>query len=327
LIYSSNPITDHCALSPALCASVVATAPDDASPPVETQTAPRPTHVAPSAPAQPVPAAAPPDKSAPHPYVLELNCDPPTVTVGNTDPGRNPVTSLDVWYDGADWLVTYRFANGKSVSRGQQYEVTDASNRRGDIKWSGALRANSNLHMVGQILWNSHANAFGYRERIYDDIKGGQLVTETFATQCQTLRSPTKPVASTNPDATAVPIFQRGDAVLVDVTLGDLQPAPMLIDTGCTNMTVSRFYADALMRRGQATYLGTTQVTLADGSMQRTEVIRIAEVKIGEHVLTNVTATLTPDGADMLLGFAVLNEIGRFTIDTVNKQLIFEPNT
>jgi hypothetical protein len=36
-----------------------------------------------------------------------------------------------------------------------------------------------------------------------------------------------------------------------------------------------------------------------------------------------VIAGVAPDGADMLLGFPVLNQVGRFTIDTSAHLLIF----
>ena len=51
--------------------------------------------------------------------------------------------------------------------------------------------------------------------------------------------------------------------------------------------------------------------------------IIIDTVTIGGHVLRDVPAGVTPDGADMVLGLPVLNQIGRFTIDSVNHKLIF----
>jgi hypothetical protein len=41
------------------------------------------------------------------------------------------------------------------------------------------------------------------------------------------------------------------------------------------------------------------------------------------HTLHNVRATITPANAEMLLLFPVLNQIGRFTVDSANNKLIF----
>jgi predicted aspartyl protease len=53
-------------------------------------------------------------------------------------------------------------------------------------------------------------------------------------------------------------------------------------------------------------------------------VIRIDTVRVGDRVLHDVIAGVMPNGAEPLLGFPVLNQAGRFTIDTKNSQLIFD---
>jgi predicted aspartyl protease len=49
----------------------------------------------------------------------------------------------------------------------------------------------------------------------------------------------------------------------------------------------------------------------------------IGTVTVGGHVLRDVRAGVSPDGAEMLLGLPLLNQIGRFTIDSANHKLIF----
>jgi hypothetical protein len=53
-------------------------------------------------------------------------------------------------------------------------------------------------------------------------------------------------------------------------------------------------------------------------------VIRIDTVRVGNRVLRGVIAGVSPEQASPLLGFPVLNQAGRFTIDTKNSQLIFD---
>ena len=45
--------------------------------------------------------------------------------------------------------------------------------------------------------------------------------------------------------------------------------------------------------------------------------------RIGGRVLHDILARVMPDGAEPLLGFPVLNQAGKFTIDTNGGQLIF----
>jgi hypothetical protein len=49
--------------------------------------------------------------------------------------------------------------------------------------------------------------------------------------------------------------------------------------------------------------------------------LRIHSVTIGSHVLRDVVAGVS--GGDPLLGFDILNMVGRFTIDTQARELVF----
>jgi clan AA aspartic protease (TIGR02281 family) len=97
----------------------------------------------------------------------------------------------------------------------------------------------------------------------------------------------------------------------------------MLVDTGSTSLTVNESIAHRLLARGLAREGQKETVTLADGSEREEQDIIIDTVTIGSHVLHDVVAGVSPDGADMLLGLSALNTIGRFTIDGANHKLIF----
>lgn len=72
------------------------------------------------------------------------------------------------------------------------------------------------------------------------------------------------PPAPTNV-TNGVPITLEGRRAMVPVTLGS-KAAMMLIDTGCTDMTVTRQMAVDLIAAGQATTGLPVDVTFADGS-------------------------------------------------------------
>jgi clan AA aspartic protease (TIGR02281 family) len=100
-------------------------------------------------------------------------------------------------------------------------------------------------------------------------------------------------------------------------------PQRVLIDTGSTSLTVSESLADRLLTQHLAHEGPEVTVGLADGSEHSERTIVIDKVTIGSHALHDVRAGVTPDGADMLLGLPLLNQIGRFTIDSANHKLIF----
>jgi clan AA aspartic protease (TIGR02281 family) len=115
-----------------------------------------------------------------------------------------------------------------------------------------------------------------------------------------------------------------GRAAYVDVSLGTV-PVRMLIDTGATNVSVTRSIAATLSANNEAVLLPiTADIAIADGATIQAQIISIRALTIGRHTLRHVIAGVTPDGADMLLGFPVLNQAGRFTIDTKNRLLIFD---
>jgi clan AA aspartic protease (TIGR02281 family) len=126
-------------------------------------------------------------------------------------------------------------------------------------------------------------------------------------------------------DDGTVPIYLNdgGRSVWVDVQLGSLTQR-MLIDTGATSISVPNSVANELLRHGEATLDDPGQVTIANGSTYAVSLIRIDTVRVGNRVLHDVIAGVSPEQASPLLGFPVLNQAGRFTIDTKSRQLIFD---
>ena len=114
----------------------------------------------------------------------------------------------------------------------------------------------------------------------------------------------------------------EGRALYTYIDIGPW-PQRMLVDTGATNLTVNESLAQRLLAGGLAHEGPQGIVTLADGSQREQQSVIIDTVTIGRHVLHGVLASVSPDGSDMLLGLPVLNQIGRFTIDTAINRLIF----
>jgi len=272
----------------------------------------------------------------------ELSCPPPVVFVGDGQAAKDPITSLSVLHEAGAWRVQYRLMNGATIERASQYDIRDTTDDS-RVSWSGTLYRRSQLRMVGEILVNKNdANAYGYRETIYDYAKGGQVTMQMMAFNCQRLDvAPTPPPVSAAPPSRpapevtgrpapqmsggfTVPIISDGNKAIVRVTLGGIEPVPMLIDTGSSGLAITETFAKDLVAHGDANEMpGTVDTTLANGSVEKNRIITIRQIAIGGHVLRDVEAMVGPDGSPLLLGFPVLNQLGKFTIDTANSQLIF----
>jgi clan AA aspartic protease (TIGR02281 family) len=123
------------------------------------------------------------------------------------------------------------------------------------------------------------------------------------------------------PDAVGI-ITLGGKGAAVQVMLGSTE-VPMLIDTGATSILVNPSIAATLVNAGEATWGDATMTEVADGSKVPTRNLTIRQLRIGKHVLYNVPAMVNATDTEMLLGFPVLNQMGRFTIDTTSHLLTF----
>jgi clan AA aspartic protease (TIGR02281 family) len=139
-------------------------------------------------------------------------------------------------------------------------------------------------------------------------------------------QSPAPPPATVARSDDSVALFtdDGGRSLHIGVDLNDgVGPHQFLLDTGATNVTVTENIADDLLRYDEAAEIDPGRATLADGSERLTRRIVIKTLTVGSHVLHDVVAGVNPNDSQMLLGWSVLNRIGKFTIDAVNGKLIF----
>jgi hypothetical protein len=85
----------------------------------------------------------------------------------------------------------------------------------------------------------------------------------------------------------SVPVIIDGNRALVPLSVGSNSIYAM-VDTGCTDMTVTESIADKLLAAGQATRIGDSDTTLADGTHRKVRTISINTVTIGGHGISNV---------------------------------------
>src|SRR5262249_49169076 len=105
----------------------------------------------------------------------------------------------------------------------------------------------------------------------------------------------------------SIPVNIQNNNVTLNVSLGS-ETVSMVLDTGATHTWVTSDVADRLVRSRQARWDGQARIKLADGSIKTEQALLIYEVKVGRHIVRNVTASVSASET-MLLGFSVLNEI------------------
>jgi hypothetical protein len=114
------------------------------------------------------------------------------------------------------------------------------------------------------------------------------------------------------------------DGLYVNVNIGGTN-YHMTLDTGCSDLFISKAVADWLISSGQAVATGERHGKQADGTVSTSRSLSIKSISLDGHVITDVPAS---DGAPdqeegtMLLGLGVLKKFGKFSIDAVGHQLV-----
>ena len=72
-------------------------------------------------------------------------------------------------------------------------------------------------------------------------------------------------------------------------------------------------------------YVITQTYKFADGSSAKSNVVNLRNLMIGDIKLENVRASISNSiNAPLLLGQSALKQLGKYSIDNLNKQLVIE---
>jgi hypothetical protein len=93
-------------------------------------------------------------------------------------------------------------------------------------------------------------------------------------------------------------------------------PIIAMVDTGCSwPMSIPKVLADTLVNKGKATRTTPAKSTLADGSVQDTNVVVINQITVDGRVLKDVVAAVGESNwSPILLGLGSLSRLGQYTI-------------
>lgn len=126
-----------------------------------------------------------------------------------------------------------------------------------------------------------------------------------------------------------VPYSEKNGVKTIAVKINGTICTDMIFDSGCSESTISLKEAEYLFSIGKLDEddrLGTSKATIADGTIIDNMVFNIKSLIIADKIeCTDVTVTVSENAAaPLLLGNGVLDRVAKYTMDNVNKEIIFE---
>jgi len=152
--------------------------------------------------------------------------------------------------------------------------------------------------------------------------------------------APSSFAATTAPDTQAPPVPQFAIGGLNDevqlepyngvfavpVVINRAVSMPFILDSGSSEVQLPAEVVLTLMRSGtlsEADFIGASSYVLANGSTLRSPRFNIRDMRVGEHVVRNVAASVGPAvSSDALLGQSFLSKLPSWTLDNKRHVLI-----
>ena len=125
-----------------------------------------------------------------------------------------------------------------------------------------------------------------------------------------------------------IQLEKRDSSYYVPVRINDTITLPFLLDTGASDLVMPADVALTLMRAGalkRGDFIGQTPYRMANGSEEVGDVVVLRDVRVGEHVVRNVSASITPAQGEPLLGQSFLSKFGTLTVDYKRRVLVLSP--
>ena len=100
------------------------------------------------------------------------------------------------------------------------------------------------------------------------------------------------------------------------------------LETGANDLAIPADVALTLVRAGalrRGHLTGQNSYRMANGSKEVTDVVVLREVRVGDHVVRNVSASIIPTQGDPLLGQSFLSKFGAMTVDYKRRVLVLSP--
>jgi clan AA aspartic protease (TIGR02281 family) len=131
-----------------------------------------------------------------------------------------------------------------------------------------------------------------------------------------------------NNDTSTVYLTKKGNSYYIPVRINDAITLPFLLDTGASDLAIPADVALTLIRAGKlkrGDFIGQTSYRMANGSEDLSDVVILRDVRVGDHMVRNVSANISPPQGEPLLGQSFLSKFGAVTVDYKRLILVLSP--
>jgi hypothetical protein len=128
----------------------------------------------------------------------------------------------------------------------------------------------------------------------------------------------TTPVAPAPPAADEVVLHSERGVYTLPVTINDAITQLFVLDSGASDVTIPIDVFKTLVQSGTvdvSDVIGMQRYVMADGSTGQSPTFLIHELRVGNHPIENVTASVTPAGSEPLLGQGFLSRLPAWTVN------------
>jgi clan AA aspartic protease (TIGR02281 family) len=129
--------------------------------------------------------------------------------------------------------------------------------------------------------------------------------------------------------AQSVPLGASGGGTYtIPVVINGSVRIPFVVDSGAADVVLPEDVVRVLLRSGtidKSDLLGKIKYVVADGSAHYGLRLHIRELQVGDRIVRDVAAGVSPMGGDPLLGQTFLSRFGAWTIDNQTHALILSP--
>jgi clan AA aspartic protease (TIGR02281 family) len=126
---------------------------------------------------------------------------------------------------------------------------------------------------------------------------------------------------------TRVPLRIDRGISFVPVEINGSVKLDCAIDSGASDVSIPADVFSTLKRSStvkEADFIGQQSYVLADGSTTQSAIFKIRSLRIGELVIEDVKASVTPSHASLLLGQSFLERFKSWSIDNTTHELLLE---
>jgi clan AA aspartic protease (TIGR02281 family) len=134
-----------------------------------------------------------------------------------------------------------------------------------------------------------------------------------------------QPAQSANNDTESIPLSVQGGTFVIPVVINGQITLNFTIDSGAADVSIPADVVSTLMRTGtiqESDFVGKKTYRLADGSSVPSVTFVIRSLKVGNHLLENVTGSVASAQADLLLGQSFLRRFNSWSIDNKRQMLL-----